>query len=86
MLERFLAKTEFSSYEDFAANYRVTVPQRFNFAWDVVDELARTDPRRTAIVWCDEKGAEATFSFGDMAEMSSRAASFFLGVLLMDTP
>ncbi len=78
MLERFLPRTEFSSYEDFAKGFRVTVPERFNFAWDVVDEIARTDPDRPALVWCDEKGAEATFSFGAMAEMSSRAACFFL--------
>ena len=80
MLERFMARTEFSSYEDFAANFRVSVPQSFNFAWDVVDEIARTDPGRAALVWCDEKGAEAAFSFGDMAEMSSRAACFFLSI------
>jgi acetyl-CoA synthetase len=80
MLERFMPRTEFSSYEDFAASFCVKVPERFNFAWDVVDEIARTEPSRPALVWCDERGAEATFSFGDMAEMSARAASFFLSI------
>ncbi len=61
-------------------NYRVKVPERFNFAWDVVDEIARTDPKKRALVWCDEKGAEATFSFARMAEMSTRAAMFFLSI------
>ncbi|HTP58188.1 MAG TPA: AMP-binding protein [Spirochaetia bacterium] len=80
MLERFLSRTEFSSYDDFAKNFRVKVPERFNFAWDVVDQIASTEPRRQSLVWCDEKGAEATFTFGDMAEMSSRAAVFFLSL------
>ena len=44
MLERFLQKTSFDSYEEFARDYRVTVPERFNFAGDVVDEIAAADP------------------------------------------
>ena len=40
MLERFLPQTSFSSYEDFSRNFRVNVPARFNFAWDVVDDVA----------------------------------------------
>lgn len=80
MLERFMKRTEFTSYEDMAKNFCVTVPERFNFAWDVVDEIARTDPARSALVWCDEKGAEASFNFSQMAEMSTRAATFFLSI------
>jgi acetyl-CoA synthetase len=80
MLERYLKRTEFTSYEDFSRGYCVTVPERFNFAWDVVDEIARAEPGRRALVWCDEKGAEASFSFGQMAEMSTRAATFFLSL------
>jgi acetyl-CoA synthetase len=80
MLEQFLPRTSFSSYEDFSHAYRVTVPSRFNFAWDVVDAVADREPGRTALVWCDEKGAEATFTFGQMAELSLRAANFFLSL------
>ena len=80
MLDQFLPRTSFSSYEDFSRNYRVTVPSRFNFAWDVVDGVAAREPGRTALVWCDEKGAEAIFTFGQMAELSTRAAHFFLSL------
>ncbi len=80
MLEQFLPKTDFSSYEEFARDYRVTVPPCFNFAWDVVDAVAAREPGRTALVWCDEKGAEATFSFAQMAEHSRRAANLFLSL------
>ena len=40
MLEKFLERTEFSSYEDFKANYKVNAPENFNFAFDLVDALA----------------------------------------------
>ena len=80
MLERFIPKTSFSSYEDFSRNYRVDVPARFNFAWDVVDIIAAEDPSRIALVWCDEKGEEATFTFGQMRELSMKAAAFFLSL------
>jgi acetyl-CoA synthetase len=80
MLERFLKKTSFSSYEEFHRDYTVDVPPRFNFAWDVVETVASAEPRRSALVWCDEKGAEAAFTFAQMAEMSTRAALFFLSL------
>ena len=40
MLDRFLDKTEFESYEDFMENFHVNVPENFNFAYDVVDTWA----------------------------------------------
>jgi len=80
MLERFLPQTSFSSYEDFSRNYRVDVPARFNFAWDVVDVIAAEFPSRTALVWCDEKGSEATFTFAQMRELSMKAAVLFLSL------
>ena len=41
MLEKFLDKIDFSSYEDFMQNFHINVPEDFNFAYDVVDEWAR---------------------------------------------
>ena len=37
MIEKFLPRTEFKDYEDFKKNYKVTIPENFNFAFDVVD-------------------------------------------------
>ncbi|HYW85404.1 MAG TPA: AMP-binding protein [Spirochaetia bacterium] len=80
MLEQFLSQTDFSSYEEMISNFRINVPARFNFAWDVVDVIAGKEPDRRALVWCDETGQEAVFTFGQMAEMSIRAATFFLSL------
>ena len=77
MLEKYLSRLEFSSYEDFIENFKITVPKRFNFAWDVMDELAAKTPDAPALVWCDEKGAEATFTYAQLKLMSDRTANFF---------
>ncbi len=80
LLDRFLEKTEFNSYEDFRENYRVKVPKNFNFAFDVVDVMAHETPDKLALVWCDDLGGEKIMSFADMKLMSSRAANFFKNI------
>jgi acetyl-CoA synthetase len=77
MLEKYLSKIDFDSYEDFTENFKVNIPENFNFAYDVVDEIASKTPDKVAIVWCDEKGAEATFTFGQLKFYSDKAANFF---------
>ena len=52
-------------------------PVNFNFAYDVVDEIAAGDPDKIAMVWCDDKGNEAIFTFGQMKLQSDKAANFF---------
>ena len=80
MLEQFLSRVSYSSYEDFTQSFRINVPERFNFAYDVVDRIARESPDKPALVWCDDKGGEARFSFAELAERSSRVANFFLSL------
>ena len=78
MLERFLNKTKFDSYEDFMANFKVNVPENFNFGYDVVDEWAKIQPDRKALLWTNEAGDEIQFTFADIKRESDKAASFFL--------
>lgn len=77
MWERFLSKREYTSYEDFVNTCRITVPEQFNYAYDVVDAWAAEAPDKTALVWCDETGNEASFAFAEMKEQSDRAAALF---------
>lgn len=48
MLERFIDKTTFESQEDFRKNFKIKVPENFNFGYDVVDAWAeeRSEERR----------------------------------------
>ena len=80
MLAKYLKQTEFSSYEDFKENFEIIIPENFNFAYDVVDETANKTPDKIAMVWCDDKGSEATFTFGQMKYFSDKAANFFKSV------
>ncbi|MEI6601880.1 MAG: AMP-binding protein [Clostridia bacterium] len=58
--------------------FKLTAPDTFNFAYDVVDQLAKSTPNAVAMVWCNESGEEHTFTFSDMKRESDKAASFFL--------
>lgn len=78
ILEKYLPRTEFDSYEDFRKNFKINIPENFNFAFDVVDEIAMETPDKIAMVWCNDKGEEATFTFGQMKYHSDKAANFFL--------
>ncbi len=80
ILDRFLNKTQFNSYEDFRQNYKVDVPDGFNFAFDVVEHIALETPDKTAMMWCDDSGEERRFTFNDMSLYSNKAANFFLSV------
>ena len=40
VLKKYCPRIEFDSYEDFAENFTIEVPEAFNFGFDVVDEWA----------------------------------------------
>ncbi len=80
LLDRFLPRTEFDSYEDFKENYRVNVPENFNFGFDIVDAWAETEPEKNALVWCNDEGEEKRFTFADISRMSAQAANYFKSI------
>lgn len=77
MIEQYLTRTDFNSYEDFCNGLEIKVPSRFNFAYDVVDRLGAEEPDRTALIWTDTHGGERIFTFGEMSSLSDRTAAFF---------
>lgn len=77
MLEKYLSKVNFNSYDDFVQNFKLNIPENFNFAYDVADEIADKTPEKVALVWCNDRGEEATFTFGQLKEYSNKAANFF---------
>lgn len=87
MLNKYLNKTEFKSYEDFYENFTINIPEGFNFAYDIVDKIAEKTPDKVAMVWCNEKGEERIFSFAEMRDYSNKAANFFksIGIKKGDT-
>lgn len=77
MLERFLKQTSFKDLDDFKKNYKVIVPENFNFGYDVVDAWAAEQPDKLALLWTNDKGREERFTFAKMKEMTDRTASYF---------
>ncbi len=77
ILKKYCPRIEFESYEDFFENFRIEVPEAFNFGFDVVDEWARVEPNKRALVWCNDHGEERTFTFTDLSKLSNRAANAF---------
>ena len=51
--------------------------EKFNFAFDVVDEIARKDPDKLAMLHISADFTERRFTFNDMKRNSSRAANYF---------
>jgi len=49
----------------------------FNFSYDVIDEIARLEPNRRAMLWCTENGNERTFTFKELSDYSSKTANLF---------
>ena len=82
LLDRFLPRIEFDSYEDFKKNYKVCVPENFNFGYDIVDAWADEEPEKQALVWCDDGGNEKKLTFTDVKKLSNKVANYLknLGV------
>ena len=70
--------SDYNNYQELKDNFSIAIPENFNFAYDVVDEYARTEPNRTALVWCDDNGGERVFSFQDLKIASNKTANFLL--------
>ncbi len=77
ILEKYLPRTEFSSYEDFYNNYTVNVPEKFNFGFDIVDGWANIEPEKPALVWCNDDLKVTTYTFDYAKRYSNRAANAF---------
>jgi acyl-coenzyme A synthetase/AMP-(fatty) acid ligase len=63
-----------TDYEAAVRDFRLEVPERFNFARDVVGRWAR-DPDKLAMLWLGRDGTERRITFREFAERAERVAS-----------
>jgi acetyl-CoA synthetase len=75
--KKFLSQPEFESLEDFQKNFKINIPENFNFAYDVVDEYAKMEPEKPALVWVNDAGDHHDYTFLDLKRKSDAAASYF---------
>jgi acetyl-CoA synthetase len=80
LLDRFLPRIDFDSYEDFKEHFKINVPEDFNFGFDIVDEWAKREPEKKALVWCNDNNEERSFTFTDISKLSNKTANFFVSL------
>jgi acetyl-CoA synthetase/medium-chain acyl-CoA synthetase len=68
-----------TSYEQERAAFALEVPETFNFGVDVVEKWA-ADPEKLAMLWVDEAGHSARYTFADIQRESNRFASVLQGL------
>ncbi len=81
LLNEFIDKTDYNSYEELKSAFSIHIPGDFNFAYDIVDRYAATEPDKEALVWVDDR-EEKIFTFKDLQEASCKTANYlkFLGI------
>lgn len=77
MVEKYVSKTHFTSQEDFVQNFKIKVPDSFNFGYDVVDAWAAEQPDKNALLWTNDKGDCRQFTFAEMKKYTDQTASYF---------
>ena len=80
MLADKFIRLDFANQEEFERGFTLRIPERFSFAYDIIDEYARLTPNKRAMIWCNVAGEEKTFTFGDFSRLSNRAANVFAGL------
>ena len=76
-MERFVKQTKYTSQEDFRKNFKIEVPENFNFGYDVVDAWAATQPDKKAILWTNDQGLEHQYTYAELKEKTDATASYF---------
>ena len=49
----------------------------FNFAFDIVDAIAKREPEKLAMVWLSKSKEERRFTFNDMKRLSNQCANYY---------
>lgn len=80
MIEKYIQKLDYTSYDDFMQNFKVEVPEHFNFGYDIVDEWALQAPDKEAIIWTNGIGDEKRITFHDLKDTSDRVASYLMSL------
>jgi len=80
MIENYLEQTEFSNFDDFKTNYKLIVPNNFNFGYDIVDQWAAKEPNKRALLWTNDLGESREFTFAEIKKYSDQTASYFQSI------
>ncbi|MDD3136472.1 MAG: AMP-binding protein, partial [Methanoregula sp.] len=65
-------------YDSTRQQFKIDVPEYYNFGFDVIDAWAKKDRNKLAMIWVNQKGDEKKYSFLDLANLSNQAANVLL--------
>ncbi|MCL1819718.1 MAG: AMP-binding protein [Oscillospiraceae bacterium] len=80
LYEKFTGRhrDDYATLDDLQKNYKLSVPDNFNFAFDCLDVMAAETPDKVALLWVSNDGEEKRFTFEDIRRLSVKAANFFI--------
>jgi acetyl-CoA synthetase len=67
-----------SSYDETYKNFRIDVPEYFNFGFDVIDAWANKDRNKLAMIWVNQDGVEEKFTFWDLMRLSNQIVNIMI--------
>ena len=76
--KRFLKKESYDNYDDYIQNALPIVPDNFNFAYDVVDVIAKETPGKVALLWVNDAGEKKSITFKMLSQWSNAVANFLV--------
>ncbi len=65
-------------YDKFYREFKLEVPEYYNFGYDVIDKWAERDRNKLAMIWVDQQGRERKYTFRDLRNLSNHAANILI--------
>ena len=65
-------------YDETYRTFSIDVPEFFNFGYDVIDDWAKRDRNKLAMIWANQDGDEKKYTFHDLKKFSNMAANILL--------
>jgi acetyl-CoA synthetase len=65
-------------YDEMFRNFRIDVPEYFNFGFDVIDAWANQDRNKIAMLWVNQEGEEKKFTFFDLMRLSNQIVNILI--------
>ena len=72
--EKYLSESR--NFDGEVSHISLHYEEDFNWAYDIVDDIAEHEPDRPAMKWCNPEGEEHVFTFGEMKLWSDKCANF----------
>lgn len=58
--------------------FPLKAPEKFNFGLDIIDEWAKYDRNKLAMIWTNQHGEEKRFTFYELSRLSNQAANLLM--------